>query len=174
MYDATVLDIGANIGLSAITLARLAKKVIAFEPSPPNAMFLRKNLNHNGISNVELVDAAASNQADILQFHVAQFGAGSHVVSGGDLSRGAPTINVPAKCLDEIELPPISFIKIDVEGHEPEVFAGARRLLARDRPLIFMEINIWCLTAYADHNLGDPPRFWHLKLPDFCANQACG
>ena len=152
--DATVLDIGANIGLSTIILGRLAKKVIAFEPSPPNTMFLRRNLDLNGISNAEVVDAAASNQDGMLQFHVAQFGAGSHVVSVGDLSRGAPTIDVPALCLDNIELPPINFIKIDVEGHEPEVLAGARRLLARDRPLIFMEINIWCLTAYADHNPG--------------------
>jgi predicted RNA methylase len=42
--DATVIDVGANIGLSAITLARRAKKVMALEPSPPNVSFLRRNL----------------------------------------------------------------------------------------------------------------------------------
>jgi FkbM family methyltransferase len=150
--DATVIDVGANIGLSAITLARRAKKVMALEPSPPNVSFLRRNLQLNGIANVDLVVAAASSEIGTLRFHVAQFGAGSHVVSAGDLSRGAPAIDVPAIPLDRIDLPRIDFIKIDVEGHEPEVLAGARRLLARDRPLILMEINIWCLTAYADHN----------------------
>jgi FkbM family methyltransferase len=152
--ETTVIDVGANIGLSTIALARLTKQVIALEPSPPNAAFLRKNLDLNRISNVELVTAAASSEAGTLTFHVAQFGAGSHVMSAGDLSRGAPAIDVPAIPLDEVDLPSIGFIKIDVEGHEPEVLAGARSLLERDRPLIFMEINIWCLTAYADHNPG--------------------
>jgi FkbM family methyltransferase len=75
-------------------------------------------------------------------------------MSAGDLSQGAPAVEVPAISLDQIDLPRIDFIKIDVEGHEPEVLAGARRLLARDRPFVLMEINIWCLTAYADHNPG--------------------
>jgi FkbM family methyltransferase len=150
--DSTVIDVGANIGLSTIALARFAKHVIAFEPSPPNAAFLRRNLDLNRITNVEIVTAAASSEPGTLQFHVAQFGAGSHVMSDGDLSIGAPMIEVPAVPLDHMDLPPIGFIKIDVEGHEPEVLAGAQRLLAQDRPLIFMEVNIWCLTAYADHN----------------------
>ena len=38
-----VLDVGANIGLSGVTLARLTRRVMAFEPSPPNAAFLRRN-----------------------------------------------------------------------------------------------------------------------------------
>lgn len=43
-------------------------------------------------------------------------------------------------------------MKIDAEGHEPEILAGARSLLARDRPMIYMEINIWCLCAFAGHS----------------------
>jgi FkbM family methyltransferase len=152
--DATVIDVGANIGLSAITLARLAKRVIAFEPSPPNVEYLRRNLMLNGIDNVEVVAAAVSTKAVGLPFHVAQFGAGSHVVSSGHLLPSLATIDVPAVELDQFDFPPIDFIKIDVEGHEPEVLAGARRLLARDRPLIQMEVNIWCLMALADHSPG--------------------
>ena len=152
--DAIVVDVGAHIGVSAIMLRRLAQRVIAFEPSPPNAEFLHRNLALNGITNVEPITMAISSDRETLQFHVAQFSAGSHVMSAGDLSRGAPMIEVPAIPLDQVELPPISFIKIDAEGHEPEVLAGARQLMMRDRPLILMEINIWCLTAYADHNPG--------------------
>lgn len=151
----TVVDVGANIGLSTILLARMTDRVIAFEPSPPNVEFLRRNLERNGIRNVEVHAAAASSQPGTLRFHVAQFGAGSHVVASDHISaETVATVNVPAVMLDQADLPQIAFIKIDAEGHEPDVLAGARRLLMRDRPLIYTEVNIWCLSAFAGHSPG--------------------
>lgn len=153
--SSAVIDVGANIGLSTILLARLAKRVVAYEPSPPNLAFLRRNLELNGITNVEVRAAAASSEPGTLRFHVAQFGAGSHVVASGHVSGGTiPAVDVPAVMLDDEVLPPIAFIKIDAEGHEPDVLAGARRLLARERPLIYTEVNIWCLSAFAGHSPG--------------------
>jgi len=151
----TVVDVGANIGLSTILLARMTERVIAFEPSPPNVAFLRRNLERNGITNVEIHAAAVSSEPGILRFHVAQFGAGSHVVAAGHVSgRTISTVDVPAVTLDGTDLPSISFVKIDAEGHEPDVLAGAGRLLSRDRPLIYTEVNIWCLSAFAGHSPG--------------------
>ena len=151
----TVIDVGANIGLSTILLARMAERVIAFEPSPPNVAFLRRNLERNGINNVEVHAVAASSEPGTLRFHVAQFGAGSHVVAAGHVSSDSiSTVDVKAVTLDESDLPSIAFIKIDAEGHEPDVLAGARQLLARDRPLIYTEVNIWCLSAFAGHSPG--------------------
>ena len=46
----TVVDVGANIGLSTILLARSAQRVIAFEPSPTNVGYLRRNLASNGVN----------------------------------------------------------------------------------------------------------------------------
>ncbi len=153
--SSAVIDVGANIGLSTILLARLAKRVVAYEPSPPNLAFLRRNLELNGITNVEVRAAAVSSEPGTLRFHVAQFGAGSHVVASGHVSGGTiPAVDVPAVMLDDEALPPIAFIKIDAEGHEPDVLAGARRLLARERPLIYTEVNIWCLSAFAGHSPG--------------------
>lgn len=153
--SSTVIDVGANIGLSTILLSRMTERVIAFEPSPPNVAFQRRNLKRNGITNVEVHAAAVSDRPGTLRFHVAQFGAGSHVVAAGHVSGGAvPTVDVPAITLDETELPPVAFIKIDAEGHDPDVLAGAGRLLARDRPLIYTEVNIWCLSAFAGHSPG--------------------
>jgi hypothetical protein len=43
---------------------------------------------------------------------------------------------------------------MDAEGHEPEILAGARRLLASSMPMIYMEINVWCLCAFAGHSPG--------------------
>jgi FkbM family methyltransferase len=153
--DAVVLDVGANIGLSTILLARRAARVIAYEPSPVNVGFLRENLAANGITNVTVEPVAVSNKASTLRFHEAQFGAGSHVVSQEHLANGrVPTIDIPAISLDSQNLPPIAFMKIDAEGHEPEVLAGARSLLAREQPIVYMEINIWCLCAFAGHSPG--------------------
>lgn len=150
----TVLDVGANIGLATILLARAAQRVVAFEPSPANLDYLRRNLASNAITNVEIV-AAVSDQRRTLRFHVAQFGASSHVVADGHLrASSAPAINVPAITLDDMVPLPVSFIKIDIEGHEPDVLAGAQMILARDRPLIYTEINAWCLSAFAGHSLG--------------------
>lgn len=153
--DAVALDVGANIGLGTILLARRVARVIAYEPSPANVGFLRLNLAANGITNVTVEPTAVSDKAGTLRFHEAQFGAGSHVISQEHLANGrVPAIDVPAISLDSQDLPAIAFMKIDAEGHEPEVLAGARCLLARERPLICMEINVWCLCAFAGHSPG--------------------
>ncbi len=151
----TVVDVGANIGLSTILLARSVQRVIAFEPSPANLQYLRRNLASNGITNVEVVAAAVSDRPSTLRFHVAQFGAGSHVVAAGHvLNDGIATIEVPAVTLDGALTVPVSFIKIDAEGHEPDILAGARAVLERDKPIIYTEINVWCLSAFAGHSPG--------------------
>ena len=103
---------------------------------------------------MEVHTVAVSSAPGTLRFHVAQYGAGSHVVGAGHVSGGIAASLVPAVTLDGMNLPPIAFIKIDVEGHEPDVLAGARVLLARDRPLIHSEVNVWCLSAFAGHSPG--------------------
>jgi len=153
--DSTVVDVGANIGLSTILLARAVRWVVAFEPSPVNLDYLRRNLASNGITNVEVVAAAVSDRASTLRFHVAQFGAGSHIVAAGHVAGDTiEAIDVSAVTLDDALESPVSFIKIDAEGHEPDVLAGARGVVARDQPLIYTEINVWCLSAFAGHSPG--------------------
>ncbi|HUZ11388.1 MAG TPA: FkbM family methyltransferase [Caulobacteraceae bacterium] len=56
---------------------------------------------------------------------------------GGRASR---EISVPVARLDDFQLPPIGFIKIDVEGHEEAVLQGARETIGRNRPALMIEI----------------------------------
>lgn len=153
--DVTIFDVGANIGLSAVTLAILKPKarIVAFEPSPPNLVFLRQNVAP--FTNVSIVAAAVSDSETTLRFHAAAYGAGSHVVGRSHITEGLPTVDVPAICLDHYArdhgLHP-ALIKIDVEGHEPEALAGARAILAADRPHVLLEFNTWTLNVFAGHS----------------------
>ena len=54
--------------------------------------------------------------------------------------------------VDEHDLQRIDLIKIDVEGFEPEVLAGARRTLERFHPSVLLEFNSFTLIAYGNHN----------------------
>jgi FkbM family methyltransferase len=175
-----VLDVGANIGLTTVALALAAPRarVVAFEPSPVNLAFLRRNLAANGLERVEVVGAALSDRPGKLRFHEAKgFGAGSHVVGADHLDTKAATVEVRAVTLDRHfrdDPATIRFIKLDCEGHEPEVIFGARRRLGRDQPVIAMEFNSWTLNGCAGHS---PAAFaaalWqHFEIRGMLANDA--
>ncbi|GJE67288.1 hypothetical protein LNAOJCKE_4518 [Methylorubrum aminovorans] len=163
--DAVIFDVGANIGVSAaiMALVKPAARIFAFEPSPANIGFLRQNTAR--FPNVTVVEAAASHKPGTLHFHMSDYGAGSHVVTENHITLGMPVVDVPAIRLDdyanEHALRP-ALIKLDVEGHEPEVLAGAGRILSEERPFVHMEFNTWTLNAYAGHS---PAAFaqalWH-------------
>ena len=152
---ALILDVGANLGLSAIAMAiaQPRARVIAFEPNPVTYGYLRQNIA--GFANIEAVQAAVSDRATVLNFHPSLYAAGSHVVGSGHIRDDMPTLKVAALSLDDFVaergLEP-SFIKLDVEGHEPEALAGAAATIERFRPAVYMEFNSWTLNAFAGHS----------------------
>ncbi len=155
------LDVGANIGLTAILLSLVCPqgKVFAFEASPRNARYLRENLRRNGIENCVAIESAVGSHCGSVAFRESVFGAGSHVVSGRSADDQAPAdLEVPVTTLDafvergSLVEASVDFIKLDVEGYEPAVLAGAARLLERDRPKVFMEFNAWCLQLFHGFN----------------------
>lgn len=157
--DATCLDVGAHIGITACLLGRRARagRVVAFEAAPHAAALLRRNLAANGVGNAEVVEAAISHRAGTILFHDAANAAGAHAVTSRYPGEAPPTITLPALTLDgwaesRPDLGRVGFIKIDVEGFEPNVLAGTARLIARDRPVILMEFNAWCLNAFHGHS----------------------
>jgi FkbM family methyltransferase len=145
--DSVVLDVGANIGAFTIPLARRARKVIAIEPSPQVLPFLKRNVELNRLTNVEIVECAASKPGSSeVAFYVPpsdHFGMGS----------SAPQFNVapiivPAKSIDEIlaerRVSRVDVIKMDVEGYEAHAFLGAKGLLTSPAaPLVVFESTGW-------------------------------
>lgn len=140
----TVLDVGANIGLSALEFARAAGqsgKVIAFEPHPDTAARLTGNLRDNGLTNVEIVQSAVGAAPGVVTFHEsAQPTLSSASVVPPDFVR---SFEVPVTTVDLAWIaagrPPVSAFKIDVEGGELDVLRGATELLAQQRPAILLE-----------------------------------
>ncbi|WP_197276970.1 FkbM family methyltransferase [Sphingomonas profundi] len=165
--EAVIFDVGANIGVIAMAMAivRPRARIVAFEPSPAILPYLRKNVAP--FANVEVVQAAISDRHGVLRFHAATFAAGSHVVGPGHILPSTETVEVQALPLDSFAaqrgLTP-DLIKIDVEGHEPEVLAGAAATIESARPEIAMEFNSWTLAALGGHN---PATFAHALWESF-------
>jgi FkbM family methyltransferase len=107
--------------------------IIAIEPSPENLPELRLNIEGNKFQNVKLVEVAvgaAAGKVSLLK------GMNSGVVL---LNEGS--YEVPIQSLDEILMEPIDLLKIDVEGYEGNALEGARNVIKRDRPVIFLEFH---------------------------------
>lgn len=135
--DQVVYDVGANVGyytLLASVLVGPRGKVYAFEPLPANLVYLRKHLELNHITNVEIIEAAVAETSGTASFDPGPNG------SVGSLSTGG-ALRVRAVRLDDLlqsgQILPPHCLKIDVEGAELQVLRGARHILAH-RPNMFI------------------------------------
>ena len=174
-----VLDIGANVGLHTVTLARRigAKgKVYAFEPVAEMPERLSINIALNGLDNVTLVGFALGNEDGTATMKVNVAGAGMEGTSSladSIHARRNPEHYVERDVavwrLDEVIarflLPgPIRFVKIDTEGFETMIIEGGLETLRRDQPAMIVEAHTnrlaqagksfrWYLDTFPDHHV---------------------
>lgn len=130
----TVYDIGANAGFYTLAFSRLVGpqgRVIAFEPLAENVASLRRHILLNGLSNVTVIQAAVSGEVGMASFQLGPNNAMGH------LSGDAGAYMLPTVTLDGLvqsgTIPPPDLVKMDVEGAESTVLAGAADLLAQHR-----------------------------------------
>jgi FkbM family methyltransferase len=159
----TYLDIGANIGLTTIPLARNPRiQCIAMEPEPATYANLVANVRTNCPNgNVTAKQIAVFDKRSTLDFELATLNSGDHRIRMSN-SKGRQeeslrkTISVEAAPLDEIladvALSEPLAAKIDTQGAEPFVFAGGRKTLGRAK-LIIVE---W--SPYLMARLGGDPK----------------
>lgn len=151
--DATVLDIGANIGIMTVHLAKHLKKgrVLAFEPMPDNIRALRRIVSHFKITNARLYTCALGDHDGEVEMVMPVEGNArqqglSHVVHETITERNEGIkLKVPLQQLDHIaELRAadanIKGIKMDVENFESFVLAGGRELLKQWKPVVYTEL----------------------------------
>lgn len=145
----TVVDVGANVGLHAIPLAMSlgeGGQVIAFEPDPDNYALLCKNVERNKITNIRLENAGLSSESGTALLYQSAENRGSlsmrkENVDGSEQQELSP-VEIRLKVADDLLRdisPPVSLVKIDVEGAEPLVVQGMWNTLKRnpDAKLIF-------------------------------------
>lgn len=121
------LDFGANIGLYSLIAARSgrASRVVAFEPDPGSAEFLRRNSEANGVQ-VEVVEAAVSSTAGSAVLFVPKGHSGRSSLTPLEPETASVTVPVLAagdlaEALWRGSIDDDVVVKIDVEGHELEV-----------------------------------------------------
>ena len=141
----TVYDVGANIGYFSLSLAKQVGPtghVIAFEPIPRNLEVLRKNIENNRLSNVQVFCAAASDRKGEAIIRIAENLATSSLV-WHRRNAAAEELSVPTIAIDDLvesgELGQPRFVKIDVEGAEGLALQGMQRTVAAARPVISIE-----------------------------------
>jgi FkbM family methyltransferase len=141
-----VIDGGANFGIYSRRMAELVGEkglVLSFEPLPFLCEFMRKNINQK---NIRIIPKALSNQNQKLRLFIPYIGKGllePALASVEPLTM--PTLEQIVECvkLDDHtdEGRKVSFIKIDVEGHEMQALSGGERILRKDRPIVQFEEN---------------------------------
>lgn len=136
----TAVDVGANDGLVSYRLSRIFSKVYAFEANPD----VTQDLRSTAVSRIEIFDVGLSSRDGEATLHIPVRGfelTGWASLSTGNLP-GSEEITraVSVRRLDGFGLTDISFIKIDVEGHELDVLMGGRDTIDANRPVLLVEI----------------------------------
>lgn len=140
----TFIDVGGSIGLWAVAMGHQAKRsgntVVTFEPVPHHRKRLCENLRLNGLEQtVEVIGVALGASERTARMNAHPLGAADNAWID---ETGA--FEVPVRTLDRVSQDAgwsdISFIKIDTEGYDPDVIAGAAETIRQWRPVIFAEL----------------------------------
>ena len=133
-----VIDVGANIGDTAILLARFAPgaRVLCIEGDPRFMPYLK--LNTAQISGVTIAEAILSDRSARIQGKFITDKGTAHVVMSGDgASLEVQSLDDLLKGYPEFSSPDV--IKIDTDGFEPAILRGTKNVLVSSKPVVFYE-----------------------------------
>jgi FkbM family methyltransferase len=144
-----MFDVGANLGLMALpVLSSVSEsKVVSFEPSPNTVPFLRRTVANTGLKDrwflVEKAVACAPGTASFSLSAQAEslYDGLQHTHRATQVRQIQVEVTNLNKEWRVLGRPPVSMIKIDVEGGELNVLRGAQEVLASTRPFVLTE---WC------------------------------
>ena len=146
----TVLDIGANLGVYALSMAKVVGnkgRVIAFEPASNTAALLKQSASLNGFNHLEVDPRGVGAQSGEAILSLDSNPELNQIVETFSVeTEDSPTSEaIKLTSLDDwaanqSNLEAISFIKLDAEGQELNIIAGAHQLLTTHSPLILYEV----------------------------------
>lgn len=156
--DSIYFDVGANIGATAISIARHLEKgfVYAFEPTSAYE-YLEKNIKINSLINVKSFNIALGENEGQTSFKTtAECLACSHRIIEDNCLTEPNVDSVTISRLDDIvkreSVNRVDFVKIDVEGYESNVLEGCEFIIQKFNPIFFVEFNSWCLIAFKNES----------------------
>jgi FkbM family methyltransferase len=166
-----VLDCGANVGVYTRQALRAgARLVVAIEPAPENLECLRRNFRAESASGRVVVypkgvwDSEATMKIRLVPHNPAADTLVLHP-PGSQEGAGVPLTTID-RLVEELRLPRVDFIKMDIEGAEQRALRGARQTLARFKPRL-------AISSY--HRPDDPekiPELVRRARPDYTSD--CG
>jgi FkbM family methyltransferase len=137
-----VIDIGANIGITTVTVAKKIGrrgKLYSFEPMPEYFNILKDNVSSNGLENVKVYELAVTDQVGRVYFYQKELS------SGIVFEEGAKKFEVPTTTIDRFlnkeRIGTMDLIHMDCEGSELLVLRGAEETLSKNKVKIFCEIH---------------------------------
>lgn len=143
----TAVEVGAHIGSWTIELAKKFQTVIAYEPNEQSFAILKQNiLEFGSTEKIISYNVALGAKRELIRMSSGEKGPiSSRVDQNG-------TVSVWMTSLDDEEIRRVDFLKVHCNGYELEVLRGAKNLISRDRPDIFvvMKKNKLVKTFYAE------------------------
>jgi FkbM family methyltransferase len=140
--DGVFLDVGANVGVHTLAVARYVSEggaVVAFEPHPANHRLLVHNIRQNRLRHVVAENLGLAEAPAILTGTAAEDGGNWSLASRGDHRFEVRLVRLD-DYLQANPIPRLDLMKLDVEGAEVRVLRGARRTIERFLPLIVFEV----------------------------------
>ncbi len=140
-----VIDIGANYGVYALSMARTVGPtgcVWAFEPASSTATLLAEGIAVNGFAQVVLEQSALSSTCGTAQLSLNENSELNALVPGKPSSSASETVPLVTldECMERYGWRDIDFMKIDAEGEEANILKGGKRFFAELSPLVQYEI----------------------------------
>jgi len=142
--DPVCLDVGAHIGGHTVTMSKLSKHVLAFEPSKGAFKLLQGNVERSKFNNVRIFNKALSNKTTTSElYYLSEKNPGRHSLVSNSHKLDSETVKLVKgdDIVEQEKITKVDFIKIDVEGHEGEVAQGLETTILKDRPVLVIEWN---------------------------------
>jgi len=150
--DEIFLDIGANLGVFSLEIARTEKcNIIAFEPNPPTAECFKKSIKANKLTDrIKLFQVALSSESCKVNLIDSPINAGASALeTSASMNNIGDRYEVRAESLDDFsdfklllaELnKKIGLIKMDIEGAEMLALEGMSNVLKKHKPVLIIEL----------------------------------
>ena len=141
-------DLGANVGFFRILAAKIVGsmgKVYAFEPEAVNAATLQRNAELNGFAQVTVIEKAVSQTTGVEKLWLTEYCGGHSIAPVGTKFDPKKCTTVNTISIDDLlqqnEIEPPTFVKIDVEGAEINVLHGMSQTIQEWQPIVIYKVD---------------------------------